>query len=142
MRHSTFEARTIFRQLGAGEVEAQLATQWAHHKPITSQPAAVPSEVAVRLVQKGLNSVGCAVKQSGKICPLTAQCLEDVSGPDWKNMTWLEHGKSIIKMRQLGRRVTPPVSLPAVGLGGTSFTGSLGAFAIVGFVILIALKKK
>lgn len=127
---STYEARTIFRELGAGEVRAQLATQWAFHKPITSQPGAAGSESAIGLIQRGLQSLGCAVKTDGKLDPLTAQCLLDLSGPNWKNMTWLEHGKAILSLRKQGKKI-PQNTVPFEGLGAASFGGSAGGLLII-----------
>jgi hypothetical protein len=131
--HSIYEARTIFRQLGAGEVSAQLATQWAHHKPITSRPPEVTSMETIRLIQKGLNSIGCTVKVSGKLDPMTALCLEDLSGAGWKDMTWLEHGKRIIKQRQTGEKLKLSGAAPVEGLGsdGGGFGSHVGALVSV-----------
>lgn len=140
--NSAFEARTIFRKLGAGEVNAQLATQWAHHKPITSEPSAIPSESVVRLIQRGLMSVGCAVKPSGRMDALTAQCLADVSGPNWKNMTWLQHGKNIVKMREMGQTVNSVPSLEGLGESGGGMGASLGVLLSVGALVYIMAKSK
>lgn len=141
--NSTFEARTIFRELGAGEVSASLATQWAHHKPITSRPEQVPSIETIRLIQKGLVSLGCPVKVSGKLDPHTAQCLEDLSGPSWKDMTWLEHGKKIIRNRQMGVRLQSSVTaMSGLGSTGGGMGGSLGALIGIGALVYIMVKTK
>jgi hypothetical protein len=135
---NTFEARTIFRKLGAGPVTETLAAQHAFYKPITSAPSMASTKTLVTLMQRGLLKSGYPARVSGELDQLTALQLEEAFGPGWKDKTWLEMGKAFVQ-----GTVKPQVSpVPTSGLGAVSFGGQAGMLLVLGGIAFLAWKMK
>jgi len=134
---SIYSARSIALSLGMGETQATLSIGQMNRRPRVSDPDAASTVLIVKAMQRGLNVIGCGLKETGRIDDSTASCMVEVCGPLWQNKTWLHIGQDILWAQGEGRKISRGKALEGVGHDGLS-GGSFGSSAAA-LVSIIAL---
>lgn len=140
MRFDQSNARTVLKELGTTELHATMAIQSMFFLPRSSRSDANVTQIIVGAVQRGLRQLGCQVQVDGYFGPKTAACVQKVSGPRWRNKTWMEICQDILNMRNAGERLLGRRDTPA--LGEVPVVQQAGVFLMVGAIIAGALYLK
>lgn len=134
------DVRNMLRQLGAGEIGANLATPFMFFLPRTSDPYAQGVHVIVQGLQKGVG-----VNPDGWLGADTAAKIRKIAGEDWRDMTWAQLYEKVIRYRER-KRMPLASSLGAdLDMAKQSSFGTvlaLGAGAFLVYSVLTSSSKK
>lgn len=112
------DVRDMLMQLGLYETSATLVIPYVNFLPRTSDAAAQGIMVIVGALQRRLHGLGFPLRTDGYMGTRTTAALEVVSGPNWRDKTWLQlmgdvlaakgpHRVAIPKQPPLYRRLAP-----------------------------------
>jgi hypothetical protein len=133
MKHTN--TRAILKKLGVSELHATLAMQQVFFLPRSSRADANATIIIVKAMQRGLRRAGCPATVDGWLGPKTAKCLEKVSGPKWRNKTWIKLAEEVIAAEKYGI----PSSSPAPGsmtLSGVGIATQASGLLLIGAVLV------
>jgi lysozyme family protein len=107
--------RQMLLSLGAGEIGATLAIPYLPQTPRVSDPDAQGVMRIVECLQRGLNRMGCRLREDGFLGARSTYCLRQVSGRSWHDKAWLQIMGDVIGAIDAGMRIRPR-SAQAMGL--------------------------
>jgi hypothetical protein len=139
MKNNTYSARSTLLSLGVSEIKATFALQQIQLSPVDSDPDAGATVILIKAVQRGMNQIGCPVRETGRLDASTAACIRRASGPDWEHKSWLEITKDIVLLRHSGYQLTGPMP---TGLGAVSGFSQMTGLALIAGIAYLAFKYK
>ena len=135
-----FDVRAMFLELGARPALIPMGQQYAFFLPVTTDPYAQGVMLIVECLQKGLNKLGCNLKVDGGLGEKTSACIEKVSGPKWRQKSWVQIMGDVLTAKSV--RVHDPYA----GLGDYVGVGeiprglvSTGAIVAAGALVYLLL---
>lgn len=103
--------RTLLRRLGIGDFNITGCIPFLFIAPATTDPKSPPVILMARAVQRVLNELGAGVPETGALNPPTARALRQILGPSWMSRSWAENIREVLRARDLGCSLAPPVKV-------------------------------